>query len=110
MEKLRCNLCGQIFTAEKPLDAGEQKYDDSVAAMVAVSKYGGGLPFNRLEKLQENCGVPLPASTQWESVDEAAETLKPVYKERVRQGAQADIIYQDDTANRVLGESLRVRC
>lgn len=102
MEKLRCNLCGQIFTAEKPPDAGEQKYDESVAAMVAVSKYGGGLPFNRLEKLQENCGVPLPASTQWEIVDEAAETLKPVYKEMVRQGAQADIIYQDDTANRVL--------
>jgi len=102
MEKLRCNLCGQIYTAEKPPDAGEQKYDESVAAMVAVSKYGGGLPFNRLEKLQENCGVPLPASTQWEIVDEAAETLKPVYKEMVGQAAQADIIYQDDTANRVL--------
>ncbi|RPJ10496.1 MAG: IS66 family transposase, partial [Deltaproteobacteria bacterium] len=102
MEKLRCNLCGEIFTADKPPDAGEQKYDESVAAMVAISKYGCGLPFNRLEKLQENCGVPLPAATQWEIVDEAAETFKPVYKEMIRQGAQADIIYQDDTANRVL--------
>lgn len=102
MEKLRCNLCGQIFTAEKPPDAGEQKYDHTVAAMIAASKYGGGLPFHRIEKLQENCGIPLPASTQWAIVDEAAQTLNPVYRELMRQGAQADVIYQDDTTMKVL--------
>ena len=32
-------------------------------------KYGSGLPFNRLEKLQESLGVPLPASTQWEMAE-----------------------------------------
>ena len=102
LDKLRCNLCGEVYTAEKPGEAGEQKYDETVAAMVAVSKYGGGLPFNRMEKLQENCGVPLAASTQWELVHEAAQTCKPVYGELVRQGAQSDIFYQDDTTNRVL--------
>ena len=102
LEKLRCSLCGEIFTAEKPAEAGENKYDDTVAATVAVSKYGAGLPFNRLEKLQQNCGVPLAASTQWEIVEEAAQELKPVYAELVRCAAQADIIYQDDTPNRVL--------
>ena len=61
LEKLRCNLCGQIFTAQKPAEAGEQKYDETAAAMMAVTKYGAGLPFNRLEKLQDNCGIPLPA-------------------------------------------------
>lgn len=102
LEKLRCNLCGQIFTAQKPAEAGEQKYDETAAATVAVSKYGGGLPFNRLEKLQENCGIPLPASTQWDIVDESAEKLKAAYMELMRQGAQAGLIYQDDTTNRVL--------
>jgi len=105
LEKLRCNLCGQIFTAEKPAEAGEQKYDETAAAMAAVSKYGAGLPFNRLEKLQENCGIPLPASTQWDIVNSSAEALKPGYLELLRQGAQAGIIFQDDTTNRVLSLS-----
>lgn len=102
LEKLRCNLCGQIFTAQKPAEAGEQKYDETAAAMVAVTKYGAGLPFNRLEKLQDNCGIPLPASTQWDMVNESAEKLKPAYTELVRQAAQSDVFFQDDTTNRVL--------
>jgi len=102
LEKLRCNLCGEIFTAEKPAEAGEKKYDETVAAQVAVAKYGAGLPFNRLEKLQENSGIPLPASSQWDILNESAQTLKPVHMELIRQAAQADIIYQDDTTNRVL--------
>jgi transposase len=102
LEKLRCNLCGQIFTAQKPAEAGEQKYDETAAAMVAVTKYGAGLPFNRLEKLQDNCGIPLPASTQWDMVNESAEKLKPAYTELVRQAAQSDVFFQDDTTSRVL--------
>ena len=102
LEKLRCNLCGQIFTAQKPAEAGEQKYDETAAAMMAVTKYGAGLPFNRLEKLQDNCGIPLPASTQWDMVDGSAEKLKPAYTEFIRQAAQSDIFFHDDTTNRVL--------
>jgi transposase len=102
LEKLRCNLCGEIFTAQKPPEAGEQKYDETVASMVAVLRYGNGFPFNRLEKLQDSCGIPLPASTQWDIVDEKAEELIPVYTELVREAAQADLIYQDDTKMRVL--------
>jgi transposase len=102
LEKLRCNLCGEIFTAQKPVEVGEKRYDETVAAMVAASKYGAGLPLNRLAKLQENSGIPLAASTQWDIVNESAETLKPGYMELLRQAAQADIIYQDDTTMRVL--------
>lgn len=78
LEKLRCNLCGQIYTAEKPPQAGEKKYDETVGSMVAISKYGGGVPFNRLAKLQKACGIPLSASTQWEIVEENATDLMPV--------------------------------
>lgn len=49
--------------------------------------------------------MPPSASTQWEireTVEENASTLMPAYVELMRQGAQADVIYQDDTTARVL--------
>jgi hypothetical protein len=45
LQKLRCNLCGKVFTAAPPADAGEEKYDATTGAMIALLKYGGGLPF-----------------------------------------------------------------
>lgn len=102
LEKFRCNLCGEIFTADKPPEASEKKYDESVGAMIALSRYGFGVPFNRLARLQAGCGIPLAASTQWEIVSEDADTLKPVFEHLVREAAQAERIYQDDTNMRVL--------
>ena len=94
LEKLRCNLCGKIFTAPVPEEAGKDKYDETAGAMVALLKYGSGLPFNRLEKLQESLGVPLPASTQWEIVERTADKIHPVYSELIRQAAQGDTLPQ----------------
>ena len=37
-EKLRCNLCGEIQTAPLPEEAGTDKYDETVGAMIAVLK------------------------------------------------------------------------
>ncbi len=67
-ERLRCNLCGLVFTAKVPEGVGTAKYDESAAAMIALLKYGTGMPFNRLERLQAGLGIPLPASTQWDVV------------------------------------------
>jgi hypothetical protein len=64
LEKLRCHLCGKVFTAAAPEGAGEKKYDESAAAMMAVLRYGSGFPWNRLEGREENLGIPLPAATQ----------------------------------------------
>ena len=50
LERLRCNLCGEVFTAEAPEEAGREKYDASVGAIIAVLKYGCGFPFYRLEQ------------------------------------------------------------
>src|SRR3954451_4596829 len=52
LERLRCNACNQVFTAEEPEGIGPEKYDETAAAMVAQLKYGSGVPFNRLEQLQ----------------------------------------------------------
>ena len=37
--RLRCNLCGEVFTPELPAEVGEQKYTDSATAMLALLKY-----------------------------------------------------------------------
>jgi len=102
LEKLRCNLCGKLFTASVPDGAGSDKYDGTAGAMVALLKYGAGLPFYRLEKLQESLGVPLAASTQWEIVERAADQIHPVYRELIREAAQSDLFYHDDTLMKIL--------
>ncbi len=102
LEKLRCNLCGKIFTAEAPAGVGEQKYDASAASMIALLRYGSGFPWNRLEGLQDSLGIPLPAATQCEIVSEKAAELQPAYEELIRQAAQGEVLHNDDTSMRVL--------
>lgn len=102
LENLRCNLCGEVFTASMPEAAGEEKYDETAAGMIALLKYGSGFPFHRLEKLQESMGIPLPASTQWGIVREVAGVVEPVYEELIRQAAQGEVLYNDDTAMKIL--------
>ncbi len=93
LDRLRCNLCGEVFTAEEPEGVGPEKYDETTAAMIALLKYGSGMPFYRLEKLEHLLGIPLSASTQWEIVEEAAEVIK---------AAQGELLHNDDTSMRVL--------
>ena len=101
-EKLRCSLCGALFTAQAPEEAGEDKYDESSKAMIALLKYGTGMPFNRLENLQAALGIPLASSTQWDQVEQIGNAAHPVFNELMNQAAQGDIVYNDDTTNRVL--------
>lgn len=103
LEKLRCNLCGEIFTAQAPAAVdGAEKYDATVASMVALLKYGTGQPFHRQGKLQKSLGVPLPASTQWDIVAAAAPKLAPASDELIRQAAQGTLIHNDDTTVKIL--------
>src|SRR4030042_1149141 len=48
LQKLRCALCCELFTAKPPEDIQKNKYDDSAASMIALLKYGCGFPFYRL--------------------------------------------------------------
>ena len=105
LERRRCNLCGQMFTAEAPAGVGKEKYDESVAAMLALLRYGAGLPMNRIEKLQAGFGIPLPVSTQWEIILKAAGLLAPAHAELVRQAAQGEVLFNDDTVMRILGKA-----
>jgi transposase len=102
LERLRCNLCGRVFCAKAPPGVGEEKYDASAASMIALLKYGTGLPFYRLEKLEENLGIPLPAATQWDIVNRLAPLLRPVHDELIRQAAQGEVLHNDDTGMKIL--------
>ena len=101
LEQLRCNGCGQVFTAEAPSEASEKKYDESAVAMIAQLRYGSGVPFQRLERLEANLGIPLPTATQWEVVEEKAESLRPALEELIRQAAQGEVAHNDDTGMRI---------
>ncbi|MEJ2222956.1 MAG: IS66 family transposase [Desulfobacterales bacterium] len=102
LQKLRCNLCQKIFTAAAPDNIGDEKYDAASGAMIALLKYGSGLPFNRLDQLQATLGVPLPSSTQWEIVESVADKIHPVYSALMCQAAQGDVVYNDDTVMKIL--------
>ena len=102
LQKLRCHLCGQVFTAAAPEEAGDRKYDATAGGMIGLLKYGSGLPFNRLDGLQGDLGVPLPASTQWDIVQAVAAVLAPAFAELIRQAAQGEVLHNDDTTVKIL--------
>ena len=102
LERLRCNLCGEIFEAAAPASVGEKKYDETAAAMIGLLKYGSGVPFYRLEGLEASLGIPLPASTQWEIAEETAAVIRPAFDELICQAAQGEVFYNDDTSMKIL--------
>jgi transposase len=102
MERLRCNACGEVFTANQPQSVGAEKFDPTAVVMIALLKYGTGMPFNRMERLEGQLGMPLPATTQWELMEAAARLIKPVLDELIRQAAQGGVMHNDDTGMRVL--------
>jgi hypothetical protein len=108
-DRLRCNLCGEVFRAPPPEGIGEVRYDETATSMVGLLKYGAGLPFHRIEVLQRGLGIPLPAATQWELVRDAAALLAPVFAELLRQAAQGEIFYNDDTVMKILALTVEQR-
>ena len=102
LQRVRCNLCLEVFNTPAPEGVGAAKYDAGAASMIALLKYGSGVPFYRLEGLQQSLGIVLPASTQWDIVDQGAKLLKPALEELVRQAAQGEVLHNDDTTAKIL--------
>jgi transposase len=67
-----------------------------------VAHYHLGLPFKRIESFQDLLGMPLSDATQWELVEEVADSAYPVYEYLKSFGAQQPLVYQDDTGARIL--------
>jgi hypothetical protein len=102
LEKLRCSACGQIFTASVPAAAGTEKYTARARAVLVLARYYLGLPWHRLEGFQALVGVPVPDATQWDQGEIVGDCTHPVFKCLEKLAAQGEVIFQDDTPQRVL--------
>jgi transposase len=99
-----------VHTAPLPEEAGPNKYDPTVASTIAVLRYGQGLPWNRIQQLQDWAGIPLPASVQWELVRDAiACGPEAVYRQLLWEAAQGDLIHNDDTPMRILELTAKIK-
>ena len=63
-----------------------------------------GLPFKRIESFQNLVGMPLPDATQWEQVEQVADTGWVMYEQLKMLGANQPLVYQDDTGARILSQ------
>jgi transposase len=102
VEKLRCSACGQIFTASVPAAAGSEKYTMRARAVLALARYYLGLPWYRLEGFQALVGVPVADATQWDQTELVGDCSHPIFKCLEKLAAQGEVIFQDDTPQRVL--------
>jgi transposase len=109
IEQLRCNACGEVFSANLPesvkSDAHvDQQYGYSARAMIGINKYFGGSPFYRQESLQTLFGAPVASSTPWDQCEKLANDLHGIFKYLKTLGANAHTFYLDDTTNRILNK------
>jgi transposase len=102
LEKLRCSACGEIFTAGLPEGVGDEKYSAHARAVLAVSRYYLGVPSYRLQGYQAMLGVPVPDATQWDQSEVVGDCAYKVFAQMESEAAQGELIFQDDTAVRIL--------
>ena len=102
LEQLRCGTCGALSVAPMPPEVGRKTYNVSLKVNLALAHYHLGLPFKRIESFQDMLGMPLPDATQWELVEQVADSAYPVYEQLKHLGAQQPLVYQDDTGARIL--------
>ena len=105
--QMRCNGCGEIYTAPLPdavLRDGprDQQYGYSARTVMAISKYFAGSPFYRQEHINGLLGAPIASSTIFDQCEKVADALNPIFKLIKRSAANASLFYLDDTTNRIL--------
>lgn len=103
-EKLRCNLCGEIFEADLPNEVSkEDRWDPSAKAMTALLKYGYGFPQYRQERLLKDLGIPLSDSTLYDQAEKVANCGYPIYNTLSDLVAKSNnVTYADDTNSKIL--------
>jgi hypothetical protein len=102
-ERLRCSVCGKVFTSTLPqeITAGSRA-DNTAKAIVSLLKYRAGVPFYRQGQMQEILGTPISASEIWEMTEDVADAVHPVYAVICAHAATAELVQNDDTKARIL--------
>ena len=104
-ERLRCNVCGELFTAPLPKEVNDFPAASPAAnAVAAVTKYQAATPFHRFAAVLKNYGLPLPKARLYEMAASVAYDAEPVFNALRLFAAQGELFHNDDT--RVLIQSL----
>jgi len=113
-ERLRCNLCQAIFTAEVPkavLEDGpiNQMYGYTARSAMAIEKFFSGLAYHHQEKTSFFSGLSIPASTIYDQVEALSVDATPAYKQILKLAADAQLFLLDDTKHRILSQQPQLR-
>lgn len=106
-ERLRCNACGEFFTAKLPQqvlqDGPEgQRFGYSARSLMAISKYGAGSPFHRQQDLQKILGVPISASSIFDQCEKVADAAFSIHKYLQSLAGTCGRFFIDDTHHRII--------
>ena len=104
IEKLRCNLCSEIISANLPESVGKDKYDANFKAQIGIQKYFMGIPSYRQATYHAFINVPLPHTTQWKLIEELAGCVVPIFNKLCIHAANNKLIYFDDTPLKIVDE------
>lgn len=66
--------------------------------MIALMKYGGGLPWYRQSALQAMCGVPLSQATMWERCEATADAALGIFLLLNRMAADGEVMHTEEMA------------
>jgi transposase len=88
-----------VKTAEAPAALIDRcKYEPSVYAHVATSKYGDHLPLHRLAGIHKRHGVHLPKQTMWDMLVKVDELVaQPILKQMRKELLVSEILHADET-------------
>jgi transposase len=103
LERLRCNPCGELFTASAPKDLIENPTSTPEArATAAILKYQAATPFNRFADIEKSFGHPIPRTRIWTLCSELALCAQPVVLALLDFAAQGWLVQNDDTTVKIL--------
>ncbi|MFO0811641.1 MAG: IS66 family transposase [Gemmatales bacterium] len=97
--KYACPQCkSHVVTAPKPAQPIDKGLPAAgLIAHVAVCKYSDHVPLHRQEQIFARHGLELPRSTTCDWMASAAELLKPLYDEMIKEILQSRLLHTDDT-------------
>jgi hypothetical protein len=100
LERSRCRLCNKYYTADLPAHhQSNSKYTYSCYSQIAIWHYYAGVPFKRLEMLQQAQGVPLSDATQYDLIQSMYNDVVKVVVDELRQeAADSTMLFFDDTS------------
>jgi hypothetical protein len=95
---LRCNCCGNIKINPKKII----KWSNEARSAIVLHKIFG-MPWHRMSRIQELCGLPIAVSTFWHQAEAVwAEAGKYIVRVLYQYSAESPTLDTDDTGNKII--------